>query len=203
MIKYTGPARLSMKRRFERGDALLLVDVQNDFCPGGALAVAEGDRIVPVLNRWIAAAIAGGIPIYLSRCWHPPGHVSFRERGGPWPPHCVQGTPGAQFHPDLKVPAGVPMVTKGDDPDRDNYSDFAGTGLAGRLHAAGVRRVWVGGLALDYCIRETVLDGRREGFEVVVIRDGTRPVEVQAGDGERAVADMLAAGANIVSGDPQ
>lgn len=179
------------------GDALLIIDVQNDFCPGGSLAVPEGDRVVPVLNRWIADAVAAGIPVYASRCWHPRGHVSFRSRGGPWPPHCVQGSPGAAFHPALQLPAGTPIITKGADLDRDNYSDFYETDLAERLRRDGVRRLFVGGLALDYCVRATVLDGLKEGFEVHLIRAGTRAVEVEPGDGDRALAEIGAAGAVI------
>lgn len=182
------------------GDGLLLIDVQNDFCPGGALAVPGGDRVVPVLNRWIAAARRAGIPIIASRCWHPAGHVSFRERGGPWPPHCVQGTPGAEFHAGLELPAGVPVVTKGEDLDRDNYSDFHRTGLAERLKRQGVRRLWIGGLALDYCVRATVLDALREGFEVHLIHAATRAVDVTPGDGARALAEIRAAGA-IIEGE--
>ena len=179
------------------GDALLVVDVQNDFCAGGALAVPGGDEVVPVLNRWIAVARGAGVPIVASRCWHPRGHVSFVERGGPWPPHCVQGTRGAEFHPELALPEGVAVVTKGADPDRDDYSDFAGTGLTERLRALGVRRLFVGGLALDYCIRASVLEGVAAGFDVHLIRQATRAVEVHDGDGERALAEVRAAGAVI------
>jgi len=191
-----------MRPELETGDALIVVDVQNDFCPGGALAVPEGDRVVAVLNRWIAAAVERNVPVFATRCWHPARHVSFRERGGPWPPHCVQGTRGAEFHPDLRLPPDTPVVTKGADVDRDNYSDFAGTGLAGGLRAAGVHRVWVGGLALDYCVRATVLDALAAGFVAGLIRDGTRAVDVTPGDGERALAEVERAGALIVAGAP-
>jgi nicotinamidase/pyrazinamidase len=184
-------------RSMQPGDALLIIDVQNDFCAGGSLVVPDGDAVVPVLNRWITAALAAGIPVYLSRCWHPAGHVSFRERGGPWPPHCVQGTRGADFHPALDRPPGAPIVTKGDNPDRDNYSDFHETDLEQRLRQQGVRRLWVGGLALDYCVRATVLDGLRAGLEVRLIRAATRAVEVNPGDGERALAEIRASGAII------
>ena len=192
-----------MTIRLEPGDALLLIDVQNDFCPGGSLAVAGGDEVVPVLNRWIQAARDLGIPIYASCCWHPPGHASFRERGGPWPPHCVQGTPGADFHTGLRLPPGTPVIMKGSDPDHDNYSDFHETDLARRLREQSVKRVWVGGLATDYCVRATVLDGIREGFEMCVIRDAVRAVDVELGDGERALEEMERAGARIYgSGAP-
>jgi len=184
------------------GDALLIIDVQNDFCAGGSLAVPDGDAVVPVLNGWIARAQRAGIPIIISRDWHPAGHVSFLERGGPWPPHCVQGTPGAEFRPALEFPAGTLIVNKGEDPDRDNYSDFSETGLAERLRREGVRRLWVGGLALDYCVRATVLDAIREGFEVHLIRAATRAVDVTPGDGNRALAEVRAAGAIIEGEEP-
>ncbi len=187
-----------MPERLHQGDALLVVDVQNDFCPGGALAVPDGDAVIPVLNDWIEAAVAAGVPIYASRDWHPQGHVSFVERGGPWPPHCLQDTDGAAFHADLDLPAGAVIVTKADRPDQDAYSAFAGTGLAQRLQADGVRRLWVGGLALDYCVRASVLDALAGGgVEVHLILTATRPVEAKAGDGERAIAEMQAAGAHI------
>lgn len=187
-----------MEPKLERGDALLIVDVQNDFCPGGSLAVPEGDQVVPVLNRWIARALEADAPLYASRCWHPPKHVSFRERGGPWPPHCVQNTRGAKLHSELALPAGTPIIAKGDDVDRDSYSAFDDTGLAERLRKDGVERVFVGGLALDYCVRATVLDGRKAGFEVHLIRGATRAVDVERGDGDRALSEMRAAGAVIV-----
>src|SRR5437764_6679480 len=179
----------------EQGDALLVVDVQNDFCPGGALAVAEGDQVVPVLNKWIEEAQRDRIPIFASRDWHPPGHISFKERGGPWPPHCVQGTPGAAFHPGLKLPQDIQIVSKGDNPDRDSYSAFGGTDLKERLRRARVNRIWLGGLTQDYCVRESSLDAIREGFEVHVIVSGTRPVNVNPDDGRRALQDIQNAGA--------
>jgi nicotinamidase/pyrazinamidase len=182
-------------------DALLLVDVQNDFCPGGALPVAEGDQVVPVLNRWVEAACRGGARIVASRDWHAAGHVSFRERGGPWPVHCVQGTPGAAFVPGLHLPGDALILSKATGPDTDNYSPFADTGLADTLRRQGVRHVWVGGLALDVCVRAAVLDALREGFEVHVIADATRAVNVNPGDGRRALEEMRARGAVIESGD--
>ena len=179
----------------QAGDALLIVDVQNDFCPGGALGVAKGDQVVPVLNRWIEEARRKNIPIYFTRDWHPAGHVSFKERGGPWPPHCVQGMAGASFHPDLRLPADAEIVSKGYELDKDSYSAFGGTNLREKLRQAGVKRIWIGGLAQDYCVRETSLDAIREGFEVHVIVAGTRAVNVQPQDGQRALDDVLRAGA--------
>jgi nicotinamidase/pyrazinamidase len=181
-------------------DALLIVDVQMDFCPGGALPVALGDQVVPVLNRWIDTARQGGAAIVASRDWHPPGHVSFRARGGPWPVHCVQDTPGAAFAPDLRLPEGAIIVSKGTDVDRDNYSPFAETALAETLRRKGVRRVWVGGLAQDVCVRSAVLDALQEGFEVHVIEEATRAVNVKPDDGRRALDEMRAHGAVIETG---
>ena len=163
-------------RAFRTGDALMIVDVQRDFCPGGALAIEQGDEVVPVLNRWIAAAGEAGIPIYASRDWHPVGHLSFTESGGKWPPHCLQDTPGAAFHDDLALPSSAVIVTKGVRFDRDQNSAFDGTGLVAELRRKGVTRLWVGGLAQDVCVCATVLDARREGFETVVIADATMPV---------------------------
>ncbi len=179
------------------GDALLIVDVQNDFCPGGSLPVPQGDAVVPMLNRWIAAAREARVPIFVSRDWHPPGHVSFHDRGGPWPPHCVQNTRGAELHAALELPPEAEILSKGSDPDRDAYSAFGGTDLTERLRLAGVRRLWVGGLALDFCVRASVLDALERGLEVHLIRDGTRAVDVHPGDGQRALAELEAAGAVI------
>src|SRR5215510_1970231 len=169
----------------QEGDVLLIVDVQNDFCSGGALGVPEGDQVVPVLNRWIEEAERRNIPIILSRDWHPAGHISFTGRGGPWPPHCVQGTAGAEFHPDLHVPENAQMISKGHHSEKDSYSAFGGTDLKDRLHRAGIKRIWIGGLAQDYCVRETSIDAIREVFEVHVIVEGTRPVNVNPDDGRR------------------
>lgn len=177
----------------QKGDALLLVDVQNDFCPGGSLPVAGGDEIVPVLNRWIAAADDMGVAIVATRDWHPVHHVSFSEQGGPWPVHCVQDTGGAAFHPALELPDDTIKVSKGIRFDQDAYSAFENTGLADFLRGRNIRRLWVGGLAQDVCVLETVLQAVKEGFEVHLILAATRPVDVQ--QGARALADMRDAGA--------
>ncbi|MBC7256164.1 MAG: nicotinamidase [Chloroflexi bacterium] len=178
------------------GDALIIVDVQNDFCPGGALPIAEGDQVVPVLNRWIAAAVAKGVPIYASRDWHPHRHISFKAYGGLWPPHCLQDSPGARFHPDLRLPESTIIVTKGVRFDQDQNSAFDQTGLAVPLRQDGIQRLFVGGLAEDVCVLATVLDALKEGFEVALIVDGTRPV-TPAG-GEEARCRMQEAGAHLV-----
>jgi nicotinamidase/pyrazinamidase len=177
---------------FQPGDALLIVDVQPDFCPGGALPIAEGAEVVPRLNEAIAAASQARVPVFASRDWHPRGHVSFVERGGAWPPHCLQDTPGAAFHPDLRLPNDVRIVTKGTRFDKDQYSAFDETGLATELRREGVRRVWIGGLAEDVCVKATALDAQAAGFETHVLREAVRPV-TPAG-GEQARREMQAAG---------
>ena len=177
-------------------DALLLVDVQNDFCPGGALAVTDGDAVVPVLNGWIAAAQQGGAKVYASRDWHPAGHLSFAEHGGIWPPHCVQDTPGAAFHPDLALPDDATVVSKAEQSDHEAYSAFDSGELGEKLRAAGVRRLWVGGLATDYCVKASVLDALEiPGLEVHVVTDAIRAVDVAPGDGDEALNVMREAGA--------
>ena len=155
-----------MAEQLKPTDALLVVDVQNDFCPGGALPVPEGDQVPGELNPWIAAAVQSAAGIYASRDWHPPTHCSFAIQGGPWPVHCVQESPGAAFHPALELPAEAVIISKGTDPKSEAYSAFQGTDLAVLLQAAGTRRLWVGGLALDYCVKASVLDALAQGFEL-------------------------------------
>ncbi len=185
-------------------DALLLVDVQNDFCPGGALAVADGDAVVPVLNRWIEAARQGGAKVYASRDWHPTNHISFAARGGLWPPHCVQDTPGAAFHSDLDLHNNVVVVTKADDAEREAYSAFDSGELAEHLRVAGIERLWVGGLATDYCVKASVLDAvELPGLEVHVITDAIRAVDVAPGDGEAALNAMREASAILEHAAPE
>lgn len=177
------------------GDAVLVIDVQNDFCPGGALEVPKGDQVVPVLNDWMASAAQAGLPVIASRDWHPVDHVSFAAQGGPWPEHCIQDTPGAAFHPDLCLPEATVRVSKGTAFDRDAYSAFDGTGLAGWLRDRNVRRLWVGGLAEDVCVYHSVRDGCAEGFDMHLIHQATRPVFP---DQEAEVVSRLrAAGARV------
>lgn len=195
--------------------ALLVVDVQNDFMPWGALPVREGDAVVAVCNR-----LAARLPfVVATQDWHPVGHGSFAsaypgsspgdvvELGGVsqvlWPDHCVQGTPGASFHSALDVARIDAVVRKGADPSVDSYSGFfdnghlVDTGLADLLRAQGVNEIWLVGLATDYCVKYTALDGRAAGFEVVVVEDGVRAVELEAGDGQRALAAMEAVGCRV------
>ena len=152
--------------------ALIAVDVQNDFCPGGALAVAEGDRVVAVLNRLMPRFET----VVATQDWHPADHRSFAARGGEWPEHCVAGTPGAELHPELDQGPIDIRIRKATTSEAEAYSGFDGTDLAAQLRARGVRRVFVGGLALDYCVDATALDAARAGFETFVIRDATRAV---------------------------
>ena len=182
----------------QAGDALLLVDLQRDFLPGGALAVPGGDRVVPLLERYLARFESLGLAICCTRDWHPPDHVSFRSRGGRWPPHCVAGTPGAEFAPGLELPASAQIFSKATESDAEAYSGFEGTELAASLRRQGISRLFVGGLATDYCVKATVLDALREGFEVLLLGDAVRAVDQQPGDGERALQAMRQAGARSI-----
>jgi nicotinamidase/pyrazinamidase len=166
-------------------DALLIVDVQNDFCPGGALPIEHGADVVPVLNRWVASAIKRRVAVYASRDWHPADHISFVQQGGPWPPHCIQDTEGARFHPQLQLPDSVIKITKGVRFDQDQNSAFDQTGLAYQLRRTGKKRLWVGGLAEDVCVLATIIDARRNNFDVVVIENATKPVSAEGGDKAR------------------
>jgi nicotinamidase-related amidase len=175
--------------------ALLIVDVQGDFLPGGALGVPDGDAVVGPLARLAAAADV----VVASRDLHPPDHVSFRARGGPWPPHCVSGTPGAELHPAVTALRPDRVVDKAQTPDVDAYSAFDGTDLAAWLDARGVDAIVLGGLATDYCVRASALDGLSAGFAVTVAADACRPVEVLPGDGERALEEIRAAGGRVAT----
>lgn len=182
----------------DKKKALIVVDVQNDFCPGGSLAVAHGDQVVAPLNRLIREFLDRGEPVYKTRDWHPAQTKHFQAYGGVWPVHCVQGTHGAEFHPDLSNDPRVTVISKGIDERADGYSGFDGTNLAELLREEGVNEVWVGGLATDYCVKHTVLDGLREGFEVKALANAMRAVNLNSDDGTRAIQEMAAAGAEIV-----
>lgn len=177
------------------GDALLVVDVQRDFLPGGSLPVAGGDRVLAPVRACIERFLALGLPVWASRDWHPPQHVSFQAQGGPWPPHGVAGTPGAEFAAALALPAAVTVISKACTPGREAYSAFDGTDLHRQLQALQVRRLFIAGLATDYCVLASVLDARALGYAVVLLRDAVAAVDRQPGDGERALARMAAAGA--------
>lgn len=191
-----------MSPRLQAGDALLIIDVQRDFLPGGSLAVPDGDAVVAPLNAWISRFSAEGLPIFATFDWHPADHCSFRDQGGAWPAHCVAGTPGAGFADNLALPAGVLRMAKATARHADAYSGFSGTELHLQLQWAMVRRLFVGGLATDYCVLQSVLDARHLGYEVVLLRDAMRAVDLHPGDGERAIATMVAAGAVMAEGLP-
>lgn len=180
------------------GDALLIVDVQNDFCPGGALPIEAGDQVVPVINEWIQKFREHRLPVFASRDWHPKDHLSFEPEGGRWPPHCIQDTPGAGFHEGLQLPDLTVVVTKGVRFDQDQNSAFDQTGLEAHMQRKGVRRLFVAGLALDVCVLATAVDARKQGFEVVLIAEAARPVSARSG--LEALAVMRAAGVTVLEG---
>lgn len=180
------------------GDALVIVDVQNDFLPGGSLAVSRGDEVVPVLNRYLASFSAQHLPIYATRDWHPANHCSFTAQGGPWPPHCIAGSPGAQFARELQLPSAAKIISKAKRANKDAYSGFEGTTLDARLRARGIKRLFVGGLATDYCVLNTVKDARQHGYEVYLLTDAIRAVNVKPGDGQRAEEEMQRLGAQAI-----
>jgi len=196
-----------MTHHLKAGDLLLIVDPQNDFMPGGALSVKEGDQIIPVLNRWIAAAQKMQIPIVVSRDWHPPHHISFQERGGKWPVHCVRDTPGADFHPDLHLPRETIIVDKATEKDTEAYSAFEGvthdTGvpLLDKLREFHIARVWIMGLTLDYCVYYSAIDAAKQGFEFHVVLPGCRAIA--ADTAEKALAHMRQMGGVILEEEEQ
>lgn len=171
-----------MKSKFKPGDALLIVDMQYDFLPNGSLGIADSDKIIPIINRWVAAAEKAGIPVIFSRDWHPPHHISFKEQGGPWPVHCVQNTKGAKFHQDVTIPDNAIIVNKAFTQDKDVYSalegvtDAEGIPLPDKLRQLNVKRIWVAGLAFDYCVHFSSLDARKLGYPVMVILPACRSI---------------------------
>ncbi len=176
-------------------DVLIIADVQKDFLPGGALGIEGGDQIIPVLNDYIDIFKQAKAKIIASRDWHPPNHISFIDQGGPWSPHCVQNTEGAEFSPSLKLPKDVTIVSKATDPSKEAYSVFDGTGLADQLKSQGIIRIFIGGLATDYCIVNSVIDANKAGFKSVVLADATCGIDVNPGDVDRAFQIMAANGA--------
>jgi nicotinamidase/pyrazinamidase len=180
-------------------DALLIIDFQNDFCPGGALAVEGGDEIAEPVKR-LAASDRFDV-IAATRDWHPPDHASFESEGGPWPVHCVQGTPGAELHPAMDEIEVDSIVDVGREREDEGYSGFEKSELAQLLRERGVDRVFICGLATDYCVRASTIDACAEGFDTTLVEDGVRAVNVQPHDGERAIEEMKAAGAKVASSD--
>lgn len=189
-----------MKNRLEKNDALLIVDAQIDFFPGGALPVARGDEIIPVINDWIAAALEKNIPIFASRDWHPFNHCSFKERGGPWPVHCVQHSEGARIHPQINLPENAIIINTAENPEKEGYSAFEGKSFEGvslnqLLKQKNIQRIWINGLALDYCVCESALDAKQFGYEVHLLLAGTKPITQDTG--EKALKRMEDAGVII------
>jgi len=176
-------------------EALLIIDFQNDFTPGGALAVRDGDEIAGRLNE--LAADPRFDLVVATRDWHPPDHGSFEDQGGPWPPHCVQDTAGAELHDALERARVDVVLDKGQNAATEGYSGFEETGLEGLLRDRGVERITIAGLATDYCVKNTALDGLRHGFEVIVDSAGVRGVEVNPGDSERALDEVREAGGTV------
>lgn len=183
--------------------ALLIVDVQNDFCPGGALGIVGGDKIIPVLNKYIGAFSRRRLPVIFTRDWHPKDTRHFKQYGGKWPAHCIQRTKGARFHPALRMPKGAIILSKGMDPNEDSYSAFEasdkkGRGLAGILRSSGVDGFYIGGLATDYCVKQTALDALRQGFEVNVLADAVKGVNKEGS--RKALKELAKGGCHIVYG---
>jgi len=176
-------------------DALIVVDVQNDFLPGGALPVPKGDEVIEPLNRYIELFVSKGQPVFATRDWHPENHISFKENGGLWPKHCVQWSKGAQLAPTLKLPPDAFIINKGDKPELEAYSGFQGTLLNDLLKERGIKRVFIGGLATDYCVKNTVLGALNLGYVTFFLEDASKGVDVKPGDTERAIEEMLIRGA--------
>lgn len=188
-----------MKNELQKS-ALLFVDIQNDFCPGGALGVSEGDQIIPVVNSLIKK-----FPLVVAtQDWHPPDHISFKEKGGPWPPHCVQGTRGAELHPDIDAKEIDIRLRKAFTPDKDAYSSFEAVDDAGRsldeiMKSKDVRQLYIVGLATDYCVLASAMDGLKNGYDVFVVTDAVRAVNVNPEDGQKALEQMAKGGAHLIT----
>lgn len=180
--------------------ALLIVDVQNDFCPGGSLAVPEGDKVAPRLNKYIKFFSKNNLPVFASRDWHPVRTRHFKDFGGIWPAHCIQNSRGAQFHPKLNLSKDTILLYKGTDPEKDSYSvfqaeDITGTGFTQLLRRQAIKELCIGGLATDYCVKSSVLDALKHGFKVRLLMDAVKGVDLNTGDSEKAIKEMLKRGA--------
>jgi nicotinamidase/pyrazinamidase len=184
-----------MKFRINEDDSLIVVDVQRDFCLGGALPVPGCTQIIPILNKYIEAFNGVRANLFATRDWHPPNHVSFKAYGGPWPPHCVQRTRGAEFHPELRLPPRARLISKATVASIESYSGFDGTELEQELKKNSARRVFIGGLATDYCVKNTVLDALKLGFETVLLVDAVAGIDRRRGDSKKAIQEMIKKGA--------
>jgi nicotinamidase/pyrazinamidase len=190
---------LSKKIDIKNRDVLLITDIQKDFLSGGALPIDGGEEIIPVLNNYIRIFYAAKAYVLASRDWHPTNHVSFNTQGGPWPPHCIQETNGAKFSPHLKLPEHTVVISKATEPTHESYSAFDGTNLTNELKRLGIKRLFIGGLATDYCIVNTVLDARKLGLETIVLMDATLGINVNPGDVNAAIKTMVASGALLTT----
>ena len=188
-----------MRVGITKSSALIIVDVQNDFLPGGALPVPNGDQVIVPLNNYIRVFRERNLPIIATRDWHPENHISFKNRGGPWPPHCIKNTWGAEFPKELTLPSDVIIISKAFREDEEAYSGFQGTNLDNVLKELGVDRLFIGGLATDYCVKATVLDALRLGYQVMLLLDAIRGVDVNPGDSEKAIREMISSGAIAIT----
>jgi nicotinamidase/pyrazinamidase len=182
-------------------DALLIVDIQNDFLPGGALGISGSDAILPIVDNYVRRFHTRRLPIFLTRDWHPPNHCSFRSQGGPWPVHCVAGSVGALPPPSFSPPLSAVIIYKAIDRDQEAYSAFHNTALDRHLRALSVRRLFIGGLATDYCVLNSVKDARALGYDVCLLMDGIKAANLQPDDGRRAEEQMIRLGAVPVRWD--
>ncbi|MGR8934148.1 MAG: isochorismatase family protein [Gammaproteobacteria bacterium] len=192
---------ISSQIQLQSGDALIIVDLQNDFLPGGHLAVPGGEQVIPVINGYIVKFQEYALPIYATRDWHPSNHFSFSKQGGPWPQHCVARSKGAEFAPDLLLPETAQIVSTGTDRNLDGYSGFEATCLHSHLEHARIKRLFIGGLATDYCVLHTVRDALQYCYQVFLLQDATRAVNVNPEDGDNAEREMIADGAEPITLD--
>jgi nicotinamidase/pyrazinamidase len=183
------------KIKIDAESALIIVDIQNDFLPGGALPVPKGDEVIPVINKYIELFSKVKAPIFATRDWHPLNHISFKTQGGPWPPHCIQNSKGAEFASELKLPKNAIIISKAVNPNAEAYSGFEGTELALKLKELGIKKVFIGGLATDYCVKNTVLDALKNGFKTFFLEDASRGVNLKPEDSENAIKEMINKGA--------
>lgn len=184
--------------------ALLVVDMQNDFCPGGALGIPQADRIIPAVNRYMRSFARKKLVVFVSRDWHPVRTSHFKDFGGIWPAHCIQNTSGSDFCPGIKIPKGAVFLYKGMDPHKDSYSVFhaeddAGTGFLKILNIYGIKELYIAGLATDYCVKFTTLDALKNGFKVRILEDAVKGVDLKPGDSQKALKQMLKQGAKTIT----
>ena len=183
------------KVELDIGDALLVIDIQNDFLPGGSLSVPEGDQVIPVLNDYIDQFIKRQLPVFATRDWHPSNHCSFIQQGGPWPEHCIAGSKGAEFSADLNLSTSTHIISTGIDVEQEGYSGFENPALKLQLDNAGAKRLFIGGLATEYCVLNTVLDALNYHYKVLLLIDAIRAIDVRQQDGGNAINEMIQKGA--------